>query len=329
MSIELLHYREWKQEFRSSASSVWPIARVALGAVLRRRLFWLLYAASLLVFLMFFFGSFLLDWARTQLPTNPIQFGNMRIKTERIIQAFERALLVLNGSQETFAYFFVYQGTMVMVMLALAGSVIVGNDFTHGRLPIYLSKPISRSHYIAGKCLAVALIVSSITTVPALLLYIQNGLGDWSYFVDSGYFASEAVHASRGVPAPISGWRLLLGIIGFGTMLSICMSILLVATASWMQRTVPLIMVWTAVFLFLRLLSRILVRGLHYDPSWRLMDMWNNMCLMGFACLGYSEESVLQRSHPHYWQAAMVLFSVLAVSLEYLHYRIRGVEVVR
>src|SRR5260370_34586809 len=65
--ISLLHYRPWRGEFRGPAWAVWPIARTALGTLLRRKLFWCLYAAGLLVFLMFFFGTFLLDWAQTQL----------------------------------------------------------------------------------------------------------------------------------------------------------------------------------------------------------------------------------------------------------------------
>ena len=42
-----------------------------------------------------------------------------------------------------------------MIVLALAGSVLVGNDFRFGSLPFYLSKPLGRWHYVLGKCLAV------------------------------------------------------------------------------------------------------------------------------------------------------------------------------
>ena len=49
-----------------------------------------------------------------------------------------------------------------MIVLALAGSVLVGNDFHHGSLPFYLSKPIGRRHYVLGKCLGVGAFVNLI-----------------------------------------------------------------------------------------------------------------------------------------------------------------------
>ena len=66
----LLRYRPWRGRFRAPAWGLWPIARVSLRLLFRRRLFWLLYAAGLLIFLMFFFGQFLLDWAITAVSAN-------------------------------------------------------------------------------------------------------------------------------------------------------------------------------------------------------------------------------------------------------------------
>src|SRR5262249_54938392 len=158
-----------------------PIARVALGSLLRRRLFWLLYAASLFLFLMFFFGGYLLDWAVTQVSQAPIKVGNVTLDTERLVRSMRQALQVLSGNQDTFAYFFNFQGPMVMIFLALPGAVLVGNAFTYRSLPFYLSKPIHRWHYILGKCLAVAVVVNLLTTLPALGLYLQHGVDEWDY----------------------------------------------------------------------------------------------------------------------------------------------------
>src|SRR4051794_32226450 len=120
MSAQLLHYRSWHGTLGSPARGIWPIARVGLAALLRRRLFWVLYAAALLLFLMFFFGSFLLDWAETMLPATPIKIGKLQTEPERIVPVIRQGLRVLSGSQETFMYFFIYQGSMVMVALTLA-----------------------------------------------------------------------------------------------------------------------------------------------------------------------------------------------------------------
>src|SRR5262245_10887983 len=262
MGVSLLHYRAWRGEFRPPAASVWPVARVALGMLFRRKLFWFLYAQGLLIFLLFFFGQYLLDWAETRIPSTPIQLGQFRAEPDRLIRLLRQGLRLLNGSQETFRDFFAYQGSMVMVVLALAGSVLVGNDFQFGSLPFYLAKPLSRWHYVAGKCLAVAVVVNMLTTLPALVLYAQKGFDEWDYFVDPDFF----LESNTGVgPA---GLPLLLGILAYGLVLTVCLSLLLVATASWLRRTMPMIMAWTTLFLFFRLLAGILVDGLRSDERW-------------------------------------------------------------
>jgi ABC-type transport system involved in multi-copper enzyme maturation permease subunit len=314
----LLHYRAWQGVFRGSWWSVWPIARVSLGVLLRRWLFWILYGPfGLLLFLMFFFGTFLLSWAESQL--NMVANDG---KMAQIVRGVGRALSILNGSQDTYQYFFAYQGSIVIVTLALVGAIVVGNDYTFRCLTFYLAKPIGRWHYILGKCLAVFLIVQMLTTLPALLLYTQHVFDDWSYLTDVHFFAG-----STGGPG---GIPLLLGVLGYGTILSAFLSVLLVATASWMRRTMPLIMVWMSLFIFMRLLSNILVDNLKLDVHWRLMDLWNNLSLLGQACLGFAHDKVSANApQPQFWEAGLTLAGVCVVCLIYLNHRTRGVEIVR
>ena len=72
---ELLHYRPWKGTFRPPIASVWPIVRTGLLMLLRRRLFWGLYALSMMIFLMYFFGQYLLAWFQTQAGESRIVVG--------------------------------------------------------------------------------------------------------------------------------------------------------------------------------------------------------------------------------------------------------------
>jgi hypothetical protein len=321
----LLHYRPWRGDFHGPAWGIWPVARTALGVLLRRKLFWFLYAAGLLMFLMFFFGTFLLDWAQTQLTNTPFELSakERKVRSEDLVRMAQRTLRVLNGSQETFAYFFMYQGAILMVVLALAGSVLVGNDFHFGTLPFYLSKPLSRWHYILGKCLAVGVVVNMLTTLPALVLYAQHGLDEWDYFIDPDFFW----HTNTGTgPA---GLPLLLGVLGYGLLLTVCLSLMLVATACWVRRTMPMIMVWTTVFLFLRLLAALLVDGLHYDEHWRLIDLWNNLRLVGYSFLQIPQARVVPPPQPQVYEAALVLGALCLICLTYLNLRTRAVEIVR
>ena len=66
MGVSLLHYRPWRGRFHGSALSIWPIARVSLRMMFRRKLFWVLYALGMLFFFMFFFGQYLLAWTESQ-----------------------------------------------------------------------------------------------------------------------------------------------------------------------------------------------------------------------------------------------------------------------
>jgi ABC-2 type transport system permease protein len=212
---------------------------------------------------------------------------------------------------------------MVVITLALVGTALVGGDFAARSVPFYLAKPISRWHYIAGKCLAVAIVVSLMTTLPALGLYAQHACDDWEYLANVDYFLDA------GLGKGPAGLPLLLGVIGYGCVFAVVLSLLLVATASWMRRTIPLIMVWMSLFFFMRLVARLLVEGLKYDARWRLFDLWNDMCLVGQWCLGLDHEGIRPLPQPEFWEAGLVLAGVCVLCLIYLSRRTRGVEVVR
>ena len=310
MGVELLHYRPWRGSFRGPAVSVWPIARVSLWMIFRRKLFWATYALGLLFFLLFFFGQYLLAWAQTQLGESSVSLIDRYQESPARLVTQLRDVLKLNGTGEMYRNFFWYQGYMVMVVLALAGSILVGNDFHFGSLPFYLSKPLSRWHYLVGKCLAVGVFINLMTTLPALALYVQYGLLDsWSYFTDCAY--------------------LFFGILGYGLLLTVCLSLILVATASWLRRTVPLIMTWTTLFVFSRLIAEALVDRLHYDGHWRLIDLWNDLYVIGNTLLQVPHEKIRPAPQPEWYEAALVLGAVCLLCLSYLNLRTRAVEIVK
>ncbi|MBY0524302.1 MAG: hypothetical protein K2R98_12930 [Gemmataceae bacterium] len=304
MGPTLLNYRPWRGEFHAPAWSFWPIARVALSMMFRRKLFWAIYAFGLLSFLVFFFGQYLLAWADSQAEGEYVNVMGSRLQAGTLTNQL-RTVMRLNGTGETYRNFFAYQGYMVMIVLALAGTMVVGNDFQHRSLPFYLSKPLSPWHYLMGKCLAVAVFVNLMTTLPAVILFFQyRTLYSWGYLPDE--------------------LSLLVGILGYGLVLTVFLSLTLVAVACWLRKTVPLIMVWTTMFFMMRPLSNTLVDGLRYDPRWRLIDLWNNTYLMGNYFLGLHPAN-----QPEWYEAALVLALVCALCLSYLTLRIRAVEIVR
>jgi hypothetical protein len=324
----MLQYSPITVDLGRRHSAIWPVARAAVVLSMRRRLSWMLYGLSLSVFLMFFFGQYLLSWAQGQTAETTIRIGFIRTDPARLIGILRDALH-MNGGAQTYRNFVTLQGSMVVIVLALAGSILIGNDFRFGSLAFYLAKPVTRWHYLAGKGLAVAILVNVMTTLPALVLFVQYGfLDSWDYFLRGG--RALGVLSIGSVRIPLQGPNpLLFGILSYGALLTVCLSIMLMATSCWLRKTVPLIMVWTTLFFFFRLVAVALVDGLQYDARWRLLDLWNDMTLVGGTCLGLGSESFRSARQPAAAEALLVLFVVCVACLIYLSRQIRAVEVVR
>jgi ABC-2 type transport system permease protein len=304
----LLHYRPYRGRLNGPATAVWAIARTGLHTILRRKLFWGLYAGGVMIFLFFFFGQYLLRYLGSQLGEQAIALShNPRIEVEpaRLLAYFQDTLKI-NGGGATYRNVIWYEGFLVMIVLALAGAILVGNDFRFGSLPFYLSKPLGRWHYVLGKCLAVAVFVNLMTTVFALVLWVEYGLldDDWTYLRTT--------------------WNLVGGILAYGAVLTVFLSLLLVATASWLRRTVPMVMVWAALFVFARGLREMFEKLVPDMSGWRLIDLWYDASLVGNWCLGLPHDA----GQPATQEAALVLGAVSLACLIYLNRRIRAVEII-
>jgi ABC-2 type transport system permease protein len=306
----LLHYRPWRGEFQAPLLGVWPVARVGLRMMFRYWPFWVIYALGTFIFLFFFFGQYFLAWADSQVTEANVQLGGFGRYDPHDIFRLLRHALKLTGNGETYRNFFWYQSYIILVILALAGALLIGNDIRHGSMAFYLSKPIARWHYLLGKCLAAAVFINMVTTLPALLLFVEFG------FLDGWDYVWESAH-------------LCFGILGYGLVLTVTFSLLAVTVASWMRTTVPIIMTWTAVFLFPKMVSVMLVEQLHFDARLRLMDLWNDAYLVGNWLLDVPPDSVRPWPQPEYYEAGLALVVVCAACLVALVRRIRAVEIVK
>ena len=305
----LMNYRPWKGTLRPPVFGSVAMARAALRLLLRRKLFWALYSLALMVFFFYFYMQYLVVWVQQQASDKTAMVAGVPVRISEFTKFLDR--LNLNGTAHTFGNFIWFEGYVAMIVLALAGAILVGNDFHHGSLPFYLSKPIGRRHYILGKVLGIGAFVNLLTTIPAVLLFFQAGLlYDWqTYYLDN--------------------WKLLAGILAYGAMLTVVLSLLLVTTAVLVRRTVPLIMVWTGVFVLCRALAGFLAENQRLGAQWRLMDLWNNLYLCGLYFLGADRSAAKTGfDQPPVWQAALVLVAVCAGCCLLLRKRVQAVEVV-
>lgn len=71
-----------------------------------------------------------------------------------------------------FFYFTAVQGWLAFILTAFAGPGLISGDLANGALPLYFCRPFSRSEYVLGKASVLGILLSQITWVPGLVLFI-------------------------------------------------------------------------------------------------------------------------------------------------------------
>ena len=98
------------------------------------------------------------------------------------------------------------QAVLSGILCAWIGPSLVAPDLTNGALPLYLSRPITRVWYVAGKFSVIFLMMSSVTWMPDLLLWcIQSSLAGAGW-------ASSNINIARGIFFGFLTW---IGVLGF------------------------------------------------------------------------------------------------------------------
>ena len=101
---------------------------------------------------------------------------------------------ILAPSAETFRQFLEQQDFFVFVVTIYVGAGLIANDRRANALQIYLSKPLMRSEYIAGKAAVLFAFLMFVTFVPAiLLLFIQVMFAGTFTFVKNNLFLFPAI----------------------------------------------------------------------------------------------------------------------------------------
>jgi ABC-2 type transport system permease protein len=298
MAIEPLGYRAYQGPRRGAALRFLPIARSGLRLVLRRRILW--------IFLFFSLASFLFHAAVIYL------IAQVEGRLGRRLPGPLAENFVFTGRGDAYMQFISLQGTVMMMLLALAGQLLVGSDFLTGAMPFYLSKAIGRREYFLGKLLAVSGLAASITLLPALVLFLEYGAFTESF----DYYADNL--------------RLLGAIAGYGAIVSFVPALFLLALASLLKRTIPITIAWAGLFAFLPAAVEA-VRGVYRRRG--LPDPWAVGLLDFWADLRWTAQVLFGTDDPAYWERLPFTLSVLAVgcllSLVIFWRRISAVEVVR
>ena len=104
----------------------------------------------------------------------------------------QAALLAVTA--DTFRSFLEAQGIFVFFVTVYVGAGLIANDRRANALQIYLSKPLTRVEYVAGKAAALVVFLLLVTWVPAILLLLVQILLAGSFaFVQKNLFLFPAI----------------------------------------------------------------------------------------------------------------------------------------
>ena len=146
MPIHDQGYRRYGGRRQPQGRIWWVIARSGMMTVLRQRRF--------LGLLLFAWAPFIVRAVQLYVAAN-----------------FQQATF-LAASAETFAEFLDQQAIFVFFVTIYVGAGLIANDRRANALQIYLSKPLARSEYIAGKLVTLLVFLIAVTWVPAMLLLL-------------------------------------------------------------------------------------------------------------------------------------------------------------
>ena len=211
---------------------------------------------------------------------------------------------VIAPSPATFRDFFDQQGFFVFVVAVYAGAGLIANDRRANALQIYLSKPLTRVEYVAGKLAVVMAFVTLVTWAPAVLLLILQTM-----FTGSLAFVRE--HAFL-IPA--------MTLFGFLQVLLASITMLALSSLSTSARYVGMLYAGAVIFseaVFLTL------RGVTGGTGLSWVSFGASLAQVG---------DVIFRIEPRYdtpWGVSFAAVAgIIAVSAWVLARRVRGVEIV-
>jgi ABC-2 type transport system permease protein len=210
----------------------------------------------------------------------------------------------LSVESRFFSIFMRVQTSLAFLLTCWAGPTLVAGDLSNGALPLFLSRPFTRSEYVLGKFAVLGILLSFLTWVPALLLF----------FLQAGLSTNPWLWAHLWMIGPIL-WCSLVWIV--------LLSLIALATSAWVKWRIVAMGAIFAVFLvpagFGEVFDAILRTG--WGRLLNLTYLFHEILYAGFRIpLGGDIPS----------SAAWAMMTIACLgSLELLHARLRACEVVR
>jgi ABC-2 type transport system permease protein len=216
---------------------------------------------------------------------------------------FQQASFLATSAQ-LFRGFLDQQGLFVFLLI-VGSSGAIADDRRANALQVYLSKPLTRVEYIAGKLFAPLAFVLGVTLLPALLLLVVHVAfsGSLTFVVQNLYL----------LPAIVL-YSVALALVGTFTMVAL-------SSLSKSRRFTAL--TFTGLFFFTTAMYTALSR-ITGSRLWALISPRDLLSVIGDAAFRVPGQRALPL-----WAALLGVTVIVALSILVLERRIRGVEVVK
>ena len=104
------------------------------------------------------------------------------------------AAKIFDINAEFFFIFMNAQATFAIILAAFAGPSLIAPDLSNGALPLYFSRPMSRSTYVFSRMLVLVGVLSPVTWIPGALLFLmQSGMAGWDWFIANWHIGAAIV----------------------------------------------------------------------------------------------------------------------------------------
>jgi ABC-2 type transport system permease protein len=189
-----------------------------------------------------------------------------------------------------FNLYCVIQGSLAFLLTTLVGPSLVAPDLSNGAMSLYLSRPFSRTQYVVGKMTVLLLLLSLITWIPGILLFlIQGGCAGWDWMQDHAWIVNSillglwtwivvlsliALALSAWVKWKIAAGALILGVFfagaGFGAVIN---NVTHTRYGDFINLTQVIHIIWSDLF---RIGSR---ASLSVNEAWTVLGVTCALCL--------------------------------------------------
>jgi ABC-2 type transport system permease protein len=218
---------------------------------------------------------------------------------------FAQAASILGVKAETFREFLDQQAGFVFFVTIYVGAGLIANDRRANALQVYLSKPLTRAEYVAGKAAILFLFLLFVTWAPAIALLIVQIM-----FAGSFAFLRDNIF--------------LLPAITLFSVLQVLLATMTMLALSSMSKSSRFVGIMYAGLMFFTAAVFQAIRGITASPSMIWISPTASLEVLG---------DVIFRVTPRYnVSTVVVLLSVIgliAISGWILERRVRGVEVVQ